>query len=101
MDDPTPMDIDPLPAPPVTYEIVEEGSKRRCKKLTDSTGYSYTFKEKTKTTHSDKPDCNSPTSALWASILAQVVCSDPSRWVLRSPLLPYCGFWYKKVINYR
>ena len=45
------MDIDPLPAPPVTYEIVEEGSKRRCKKLTDSTGYSYTFREKTKTTN--------------------------------------------------
>ena len=50
MDDPTPMDIDPQPAPPVTYEIVEEGTKRRCKKLIDSRGYSYTFKEKTKTT---------------------------------------------------
>ena len=32
IDDPTPMDIDPQPAQPVTYEIVEEGSKRRCKK---------------------------------------------------------------------
>ena len=50
MDDPTPMDIEPQPALPVTYEIVEEGSKRRCKKLIDSIGYSYTFKEKTKTT---------------------------------------------------
>ena len=48
MDDPTPMDIDPQPAPPVTYEIVEEVSKRRCKKLIDSIGYSYTFKEKQK-----------------------------------------------------
>ena len=51
MDDPTPMDIDPQPAPSVTYEMVEEGSKRRCKKLIDSIGYSYTFKEKTKTTN--------------------------------------------------
>ena len=51
MNDPTPMDIDPQPAPPVTHEIVEEGSKRRCKKLIDSIGYSYTFQERTKTTN--------------------------------------------------
>lgn len=50
-DDPTPMDIDPQPAPSVTYEMVGEGSKRRFKKLIDSIGYSYTFKEKTKTTN--------------------------------------------------
>lgn len=47
-DDPTPMDIDPQPAPSVTYEMVGEGSKRRFKKLIDSIGYSYTFKEKNK-----------------------------------------------------
>ena len=46
MDDPTPMDIDLQPAPSVTYEMVEEGSKRRCKKLINSIGYSYSFKEK-------------------------------------------------------
>ncbi|CAH3032052.1 unnamed protein product, partial [Pocillopora meandrina] len=51
MDDPTPMDIDPQPAPSVTYEMVGEGSKRRFNKLIDSIGYSYTFKEKTKTTN--------------------------------------------------
>ena len=53
MDDPTPMDIDSQPAPSVTNEMVEKGSKRRCKKLIiiDSIGYSYTFKEKTKTTN--------------------------------------------------
>ena len=50
-DDPTPMVIDPQPAPSVTYEMVGEGSKRRFKKLIDSIGYSYTFKEKTKTTN--------------------------------------------------
>ena len=48
---PPPIDIDLQPAPPVTYEIVEEGSKRRCKKLIDSIGYSCTYKEKTKTTN--------------------------------------------------
>jgi hypothetical protein len=50
IDDPTPMDIDPEPVAPVTYQIVEGGTKRRREKLIDSVGYGYNFKERTKTT---------------------------------------------------
>ena len=42
LEDPVPMEVDPDDDDrPVTYQIAEEGSQRRKKKLVDSAGYTY------------------------------------------------------------
>ena len=50
IEDPSILNLETVGQPELTYRIVEEGTKRRERKLIDSLGYSYNVKEKRKYT---------------------------------------------------